>query len=59
MPIIQPTPAKITMAALVRDKHGNPRIDDPKNCPIEILNLLTPAEREALSNGNHNNNSNT
>jgi hypothetical protein len=30
---------------LVRDKDGKPKIDDPKNLPIEIYNMLTDEEK--------------
>lgn len=47
MKIDIPTP-QIRAFALVRDAHGRPKIDDPDNCPPEILAMLTPEEREAL-----------
>jgi len=35
--------------ALVRDKHGKPKIDgDPKNLPAPIKALLTDEERQEL-----------
>ena len=30
--------------ALVRDKNGNPRIDDPENLPQQIKDMLTDDE---------------
>lgn len=30
---------------LVRDKDGNPKIDDPENAPAPVLAMLTPQER--------------
>jgi len=37
---------KLTGFGLVRDKNGKPKIDDYKNCPQEIKDLLTKKERE-------------
>ena len=59
MPQVGAIPAKIVMAGLVRDKHGNPRIDDPKNIPLAIFNLLTQAEQEAFKNGDNTRNNRT
>ena len=36
---------------LVRDKDGNPKIDDYASCPEEIKQMLTDKEREEFSNG--------
>ena len=30
--------------ALVRDKHGNPKIDNPETLPQQIKDMLTDAE---------------
>ena len=57
MNTVKVKPARIKMVALVRDKDGKPRIDDPENIPPEISNLLTPAEKKELKNGNHTHNS--
>ena len=32
--------------ALIRDRHGKPKIDDYKNCPKEIKGLLTKKEKQ-------------
>lgn len=37
--------AKVQLFGLVRDKDGNPRIDDPENLPPQIAAMLTPEER--------------
>ena len=59
MPTVGTKPARVQMVALIRDKNGKPRIDDPENIPPAIFNLLTQAEKEALKNGDHTRNSNT
>jgi len=51
--VIQAPPGKFKAFALVRDKDGKPKIDDPKNCPPEILEMLTDEEKEELFNGAH------
>ena len=38
--------AKIKGFGLVRDKNGKPKIDDYKNCPQEIKDMLTKQEQE-------------
>jgi len=43
---IKATPQKFKGFALIRDKNGNPKIDDYKNCPDEIKQQLTKTERE-------------
>ena len=35
---------------LVRDKNGNPKIDDYKNCPQEIKAMLTKTEIKEFEN---------
>jgi len=35
-------------AALVRDKDGRPKVDDPANLPEELRALLTVEERHQL-----------
>ena len=38
--------AKLKGFGLVRDKNGKPKIDDYKNCPQELKDMLTKQERE-------------
>ena len=38
--------AKLKGFGLVRDKNGKPKIDDYKNCPQEIKDMLTKKEKE-------------
>lgn len=40
------TKAKMKGFGLVRDKNGKPKIDDYKNCPQEIKDMLTKKEKE-------------
>lgn len=40
------TKAKLKGFGLVRDKNGKPKIDDYKNCPQEIKDMLTQKEKE-------------
>lgn len=42
--------------ALVRDKDGNPKVDDPDNLPPEIYNALTDKDKEYLYGTNSRNN---
>lgn len=39
---------KVRLFGLVRDKDGNPKVDDPHNLPPEIKAMLTEAERKRL-----------
>ena len=43
---IAATKAKMKGFGLVRDKHGKPKIDDYKNCPQVIKDMLTQKEKE-------------
>jgi len=45
---MKPQTAKFKGFALIRDKNGKPKIDDYKNCPQEIKNMLTKTEKEEL-----------
>jgi len=36
---------KVQLFGLVRDKNGNPKIDDIYNIPDPIWDMLTPAEQ--------------
>ena len=38
--------AKMKGFGLIRDKNGKPKIDDYKNCPQEIKDMLTKTEKE-------------
>lgn len=49
----------VKMSALVRDKEGKPKFDDPENIPPELWELLTTSEKEAIKNGSNTRNSNT
>jgi hypothetical protein len=42
--------AKIKAIALVRDKNGNPKIDDPYNIHPSVLNALTQNDINYLYN---------
>lgn len=54
------TKAKIKAFALVRNKDGKPRIDDIKNIPLGIWELLTDKEKqEVLKDGGNAPSSNT
>ena len=44
---------KFKAFGLVRDKNGKPKIDDYRNCPEEIKNMLSQTEREELENGTY------
>lgn len=46
-PIPVPAP-KVQMFGLVRDKHGKPLVDDPKNLHPAIKAMLTEAEKAEL-----------
>ena len=35
-------------SGLVRDKDGNPKVDDPERLPPELVMMLTEAEKTAL-----------
>lgn len=39
--------------ALVRDKHGKPKIDDPMNLPKPIFDMLTEEEKKEIYNGTY------
>ena len=45
---MKPQTAKFKGFVLIRDKNGKPKIDDYKNCPQEIKNMLTKTEKEEL-----------
>lgn len=38
----------VKMVAIVRDKDGNPKFDDPHNVQPEVLKALTPKDLEYL-----------
>ena len=40
--------AEVLGFGVVRDKDGNPKVDDPSSLPAEILAQLTPQERATL-----------
>lgn len=40
---------KLSLVAIVRDKDGNPRFDDPHNVPAVIMQSLTPSDIEYLN----------
>lgn len=42
---------KMVAYALVRDKNGKPKIDDPANLPYEIFVALTDEEIEDIYHG--------
>lgn len=39
---------KVTLFALVRDRDGNPKVDDPKALPPEIISALSESDRAYL-----------
>lgn len=41
--------ATTRMVAIVRDKDGKPKFDDPMNVPQEILDVLTPEDFDHLT----------
>lgn len=41
---------KIKAYALVLDKDGNPKVDDPHSLPPEIYNSLTESEKAYIEN---------
>lgn len=45
--------AKFKGYALVRDKNGKPKIDDPYSIPKPIFDMLTEQEKEDLYHGNY------
>lgn len=49
-------PMKIKAYALVRDKHGRPKVDDPSTLPPEIINALSKEDLEYIY-GPHSHNS--
>lgn len=40
--------AHTVMVAIVRDKDGNPKFDDPDNVPDVVLKALTPKDLDYL-----------
>jgi hypothetical protein len=38
---------------LVRDKNGRPKIDDPSTMPVEIIAMLTDAEKQEFGLEQH------
>ena len=53
MPSIKSPKAKWTATAIIRDKHGKPKLKwkDHKDIPERIWNALTEDEKEELKNG--------
>jgi len=43
------SPAEVKLIAIVRDKDGNPKFDDPDNVPPEILAALSPEDIDYLN----------
>lgn len=41
-------PAKPLAYILVRDKDGKPKVDHPRQMPMELRKMLTPQERRDL-----------
>jgi hypothetical protein len=56
---LTPTLGKVKVYALVRDKNGKPKIDDPENIPAEIWDALTDDEKLEIENGCNTPRSNT
>ena len=40
---------EIRAVAIIRDKYGNPKFDDPLNVPEVVLNALTKADKAYLT----------
>lgn len=50
---VKATPGAFKGYALIRDKEGNPKIDDPMNLPKPIFDMLTKKEKEEIYNGSY------
>lgn len=48
--IVNEQAADVTVigVAIVRDKQGNPKFDDPHNVPQKVIDALTPKDLEYL-----------
>ena len=46
----QAATGKVTAFGLVRNRFGQPKIDDIKNIPEPIWDMLTPSEQQEIAN---------